>query len=386
MSSGKLKLQKKKEEEDFLRHEESLRNHGKFVIVKKEKKRTLSDVALEFDFISDYIKGFPASQKTKSHNRELQRRDFFKRYIFKYDVPKVIYNTAIMQGTDYEKNNNLSPNSQKWLEDIISGKSFYKENKEVFTKKEAGFLLSDYEVGNSKTLKEAIYRARCKARGFNKKLENIVTRVFSRQFSSTYIWNEVIIGFLDFIERNKDYNWEDAELSDICDFVRTKFYVGAVDEEHTFSFSGRTVASLINLSNEWHNQLHRQQNENNGSQKTTWAGISVNDATYDENGYTWTITQIRDSKTLEKEGKKMHHCVGSYIRACTSGRSAIFNISRMDKYCGVESLATFEVVGKEVSQIRGPCNSQVSGETLKHFHRFCNKNYIKYSLAFGDIR
>jgi hypothetical protein len=223
-----------------------------------------------------------------------------------------------------------------------------------------------------------IYSARCQARGFSNSLTSIVTRVFTIKFGNNWK-HKTVLDFLNFVERNKDYAWDQSELEDICDFVSAEINRMMVTGQDAITFTGRTMNSVIELSNRWHGQQIR----NGGTGGYNWEGLPVANGTYEEPDSVWDITQILSSKRLATEGKKMHHCVGSYEYKCTNGSCGIFNISRMGKTVfDTESMATVEV-DKDgyVVQARASCNKAISQSTLRILNKWCSENHIKNNTS-----
>jgi hypothetical protein len=69
---------------------------------------------------------------------------------------------------------------------------------------------------------------------------------------------------------------------------------------------------------------------------------------------------LRSGRALISEGRKMHHCVASYIGDVMKGFSRIYSIQ-----CEGRRIATAQFVGANCVQIKGPCNRGVSEAVRK---------------------
>lgn len=147
-----------------------------------------------------------------------------------------------------------------------------------------------------------------------------------------------------------------------------------------FSFQGRTVASLLRLSNEWHETFARN-NERTEPVKPPvvyWDKSFVEDDYYHFRGggrrTRYDIIELLNSEQLLKEGQKMRHCVGGYSDACRSRRTAIFSIR-----VGMKRLATIEVRlnEKKVVQAKAACNNEISITAHALLKKWAKVNELK---------
>jgi hypothetical protein len=345
-----------------------------FKIVKQPKKRTYSEIANEFVFLKEFIKKYPEKEYSRFHNHEQQRREFFKRFIFKYYVPDIIYTDCFQQGeNNYGITKHINEVAREWLWIIVAGGSFAKSYKNIFTSKEAHYICSNNQQWqDAGSFNKMIYFARCQAREFSPKMCNMVSHVFYTKFGNNWK-HKTVLGFLDFIALNKDYNWEAEELADICDFVRSEMDTMMTTGRDAITFSGRTINSVIELSNIWHQEQTKKK-----SGGATWSGLPIADALYETNDDIWEIKQILNSKRLINEGRKQHHCVGSYESSCISGRCGIFSMSRLGKIvCDAETAGTIEVSSSgSIVQFKGKCNKSPSAAAWKILNKWCKDNHL----------
>jgi hypothetical protein len=291
--------------------------------------------------------------------------------------------------------------SKKWICDIVTGDSFYRKNKEYFTRSEAHcFLNTPIPYTGALSILELYFQAKGKARNIAVKRRRIIAKIFTIKFEK-YFNHETVTGFLDLLGRSHDYQIEEGELGDICDFVLAKIVEQFKGNRKgtPFSFSGRTMTSIIGLANEWHAQIQREQaaldvlaraGQARGPQnklKTTalavrGKGIDVPVFKYEANECIWTITQLLTAQDLLNEGRKMKSCVSTYTYRCSIGECAIFNVScfYMDTR-QTESKATLEVSkDRSLVQAKGKCNIRVNSVVMNVITRWTQANRIRNKL------
>ena len=135
-----------------------------------------------------------------------------------------------------------------------------------------------------------------------------------------------------------------------------------------FTLRGRTPRSVFRLmaQREYELALRRE-----GAM--TWAASGIVGFAYHEQPRTaadggrpqaqWQIVELRDSKQLNVEGSRMHHCVGIYARACFRGRTAIWSLRRRSPGSeAFERRCTIEVnlASRQIVQVRAHCNHSPS--------------------------
>ena len=253
--------------------------------------------------------------------------------------------------------------ADKWLKDIFSRESFYKRNKEYFTRAEVKYFLTcDGELANCYDLINYFFITKIKANNLDLSLG-----VFHR-FMDCFI-HQTAIGFIKFLCNNKKHiKNKEEEIIDICDFLKTEY----INNDRNFNFENMTWHELKRLSDEWHlenriaNDPHLKEYIN-----TSWKKSSIKDFTFEKYGKTWTIKEITAGIVLYEEGEKMHHCVFSYADDCIEGRCYIFSVSCNGR------IATVEISkDKELIQARGPCNNSIDNETASIIKIWADENKI----------
>jgi hypothetical protein len=371
--------------------------------IKEESRPGPEKFLSAFSFISSIsISGMKTgldNWKCKTFNKQRQYFEFLHDFIYLYHIPEPLVFTSIQ--SEYAMNEkgkaikvfdyDIIVLARVWLCDIVSGESFYKNNKNDFTKAEAHyFLISKMPYSGALSVIELYFYAKCKARNLDDNLCEVISKTFALKFARCFN-NSIVTGFLDLLARHKDYNIDTGELGDICDFVNSK--IGNKDAT-AFYFSGRTMSSVIALANEWHadqswktamlNVLQGVKGKNRKDLfNQFWQGIPVNDFIFETDNFVWRVIQLRSAKYLLAEGRIMRNCVASYIDRCLSGSCGIFTVVYKNKSTQVtEKRATLEVLpSKELVQAKAKCNKLIDTETRKIVIRWAIDSGIKVTRS-----
>jgi hypothetical protein len=339
----------------------------------------------------DKRNAIPRDWVARSFNERLQHREFIKKFIYPYSMPEILLWASRQKESILEK---PSPDdcyiirlSKKWICDIVSGESFYKRNKDRFTRAEAHwFLNASLSYDSLDSVIERMYYAKCRAIGMNHKLSVIISSVFVRKFGNQYIKHPLVIGFLDLISRTTNYQFDSGIVSDISDFILNKVHEYLGDSK--FSLSGRTIISLVALANEWHRDLQREKEARDAARHQIrhadrWSGLGIENFNYQQDDFIWTISEIKTFQALVNEGRKMKNCVASYDYKCATGQCSIFSVSRWYEINKItDNIATLEVnrSDRTLVQAKGKCNSKVTDKVMNIVTRWARKNRIKIKL------
>jgi hypothetical protein len=339
----------------------------------------------------DRRNSIPLTWRPKSFNKHKQRLEFLRKFVYPYPLPETLLRASLESELSLTRIPILTyegikrPKSEfygaiklakKWVNDIASGESFYKLNKRFFTKAEAHcFLSSKVSYVNAGSVLSLYFYAKCKARSLSSRISLIIADVFSRKFLNCYK-NPLVESFLDLLARTPEYRYEKPMLEDLCDFVLPKIHERG---NGNFSFSGRTVLSVIRLTNEWHKRLKDEK----VIASSKWKGLGITQFRYEDDKGVWKITELRTAKALYDEGAAMRNCVSSYSDRCASGSISIFTLdcaSRETKES--EKMATLEVRIPErtLVQAKGKCNSLITPRIRKVITRWASLNRITLKL------
>jgi hypothetical protein len=375
-------------------------------VINKDKKPDLGEFLAQYSFIpataSDSRRCIPPSWRPKSFNKKRQHFEFLKKFVYPYPLPETLLWAALENEYLATKNGGRCKSeyygviqlAKQWIRDIASGESFYKQNKRFFTKAEAHwFLSSKMPYAGCASVIKLFFYAKCRARSLSHKVSLLVSEVFSVKFDKWYM-NRLVEGFLDLIARAPCYSYENAMLGDLCDFVLAK-------RKEAFSFSGRTISSVIRLVNEWHDSLRReaeaeriqraeigrgQANARKNEKPvdtSKWKGLGIAQFRYETDGCLWMVTELKTAKDLLNEGRKMHNCVSFYSRACASGDCSIFTVEcAFSEGKDTEKIATLEVrlANRALVQAKGKCNTAITPRTRNVITRWAAANGISVKL------
>ena len=276
--------------------------------------------------------------------------------------------------------------ADKWLRDIFSKESFYKRNKEYFTRAEVKYFLScdrykcTERCCNLGDLIDYFFITKIKANNLDLSLD--VFHMFT--FTDGCFIHQTVIGFIKFLCNNKKYiKNREEKIRDICDFLKTEY----INNDRNFNFENMTWHELKRLSDEWHlenriaNDPHLKEYIN-----TSWKKSSIKDFIFEKDGKIWMIEEITTGKTLYEEGEIMQHCVFSYVYSCIDGYCFIFSVSRITgKNDDEKKIATLEISRyMELIQARGPCNARIDNETADIIKIWAGENKIDCGIYLSN--
>lgn len=96
------------------------------------------------------------------------------------------------------------------------------------------------------------------------------------------------------------------------------------------------------------------------------------------NGFKWV--SVFGKESLDREGKLMKHCVGSYANAVAKGSTTIYSLrdSKNVPHC------TIEIRGNYVTQIKGYHNGPINEKYVPYVKDFLEKKYVKINSVDED--
>jgi len=155
-----------------------------------------------------------------------------------------------------------------------------------------------------------------------------------------------------------NYMFNHSQISPMFDYLTFRH-----NNDPKFSIKGRTVDSVINAMNAWHDNLRKSKDVKNIDYKPSGlkSGCYI-DPSNDEIGGSGTINviEILSGKELMVEGAKMHHCVLSYSDYIVRGTCSIWSMRK-----GQSRLATIEVRGNIIVQCRGFANRHLTNSQYR---------------------
>lgn len=153
---------------------------------------------------------------------------------------------------------------------------------------------------------------------------------------------------------------DEQHFAPVCDWIYQKRHVGINGEpaQPGFSLKGRTMASIVAQTEQWHRRLARLRPYGSSvSLTTTWPGLPVPDFVGGDDGRV-RIRQLTGYWQLAEEGADLKHCVASYVHSCQRGRCGIFSLT-MD---GRRRLTLEVTQDRTVVQARGKYNRRMADD------------------------
>ena len=300
----------------------------------------------------------------RSYNLDRQIAGLVNHMYVRYPVPGFLYRCCRKgTGDPFECMHDMY---RMWLVCLAQGGSFPKLVKCVMTSREA-YVFLGAPAGN--LIHENVWWAKMRVAGIpTGTAEKLIERVFAHYFFDDP--NGRLAEAIQFFARYCG-EMDKVTFGEITDFIAWK-----LRNDRGFSLKGRTLSSVIKLTNEW--QVLMQKAKLGHS--VEWKGLSIPDWEFEAKDRIWTVQELRNNRELMNEGRKQKHCVYSYVHWCVAGRSAIFSLRSYRKivkdYTEVgmvvwdksleQTRITIEVNSSRVIvQVRGPLNSPPTDEERK---------------------
>jgi len=194
--------------------------------------------------------------------------------------------------------------------------------------------------------KEAFLRSQILHCGGDELMVNSFLRSNLLFISEKRLAEDIIPFFCKFNMVDKD------KISEVIDFLGS---------DRNLSLKGRTINSVIRLSDEWHQRTAKM---NKVYRANKWDGYRIEDYKKRVQDIEYKIVQLTTAKQLTEEGNIMNHCVASYANSCAKGSCSIFSLRKFKNDSHADTIATIELRQNDISQIRGKRNERVIG-----FHR-----------------
>lgn len=286
----------------------------------------------------------PLLWECDSYNKQRQLHSFIRHLYCKYPVPRFLFKAF---ESDPRVSTNV-PTLKEWLRIVGGGYSLRKATKGIFTAQEVHQFLK----APSETPSDAAWYAKCAAAGWEPKfihafLQKAPGFLFFENATTNDYWQRIILFFTRYIKEI-----DVSTFNELLDFLRI--------QPTSFSFQGRTLTSLIRLSNEWH--LHSKADGKTVGK--TWIAMPIADWTwYDkQEKIEWEVKQLTTGKQLAYESKVQQHCVWSYTYACQRGSARIFTLHSTDAVGDVRKHVTIEVdpTAMWIRQVRGKLNRRAT--------------------------
>jgi len=206
----------------------------------------------------------------------------------------------------------------------------------------------------------------------------------------------VVIRFFVRCERDETTPLLQSEIPDSIKFIRAikllparvllrqrvHFNVGPLIPD--FSLEGRNLRWLRRKMANWQQEQLAELNPKSSSNTHAWLPSDVGGLELIQRNFQWKIFELCSSWRLQYEGRKMHHCVASYGKKCSSGKAAIWTVRRTDmRTNSTRSMATIEVDpnAQTIVQVKSKYNSPPSIATMKIISQWADSASLRIAEA-----
>jgi hypothetical protein len=176
-----------------------------------------------------------------------------------------------------------------------------------------------------------------------------------------------------------------THVTPIVDFAYTQRY-GDPEIEHPpspeFSLKGRSPQPLLRLIEEWHADVSNRRNIPHTEFRRTF-GVNSGRWEIEAPGGTqiWTVDEILDSTTLLEEGRKMRHCVGTYLASIQKGKCSVWSMKvRRGDMLRRATTIQLDLGSRRIVQCRGHCNRHAKSDERKILKLWAKENGLTLSL------
>jgi hypothetical protein len=321
-------------------------------------------VAHQHQWIRDY-----GQWKAKSHNVDKQFVSLVHHLFAHYPVPEFLS----LQFAHGEKT------AKSLFIHLGAGRSLrtFNKLKVDLTKKMAHYFM---QAPADCTVNEAIRWGQTVSMGGSKMLANAVRAGLSGISSCDHpFWLSVIRFFI------AHPSLKPGEFGPVADYIHAvKFESPRIiapggnvvfrdPEKPNFSMKDRNPETLKALVEKWHRQLAKASKYQN----LKWEPSGIRDAIIQEgraeakNCKIWKFVELLTSRELYAEGRSLGHCVATYARDCSMGKSSIWSL-----YCNDARLLTLEVnpSRRALVQIRGKYNRPATQKERKIIRQWAGMN------------
>lgn len=362
----------------------------------RTRNRTWEEVEALLDLPKDHEKYMLRSKESwrpKTYNLFRQVESYIQHLFVRFPLPRFMYQVFISPPKKVEEFKDIQNEYSRilrslsmyhsstviesnalffdWFITLAQGASFPKHVAGIMTKKEAfTFLSAPY-----KYITRNVWWARCTVRGMKHNVADALTdKVFYNTFvDCTSKDSQDIMDFFVKIQNDADLDL----CSDLMDFLRAKL-VTRTGKFTGFSLKGRTLASVVTLCNEWHEQIYHRDAEHRYKDQP-FAEAGIKDWMFEAKFHIpWEISQIKNIKELRREGDKMKHCVLSYANYCATGMSYIFSVKEYgDRVITLELRAVPGTGRLKIIQARGRFNRAMKNEERQIVGRWARENNVQ---------
>jgi hypothetical protein len=279
---------------------------------KRQKKKSVGELLCMLNYCGIHAKVLrPAYDYVpKSYNLDKQLVGLISHMFVQYPVPAFLLQSCLKDHDDPFKDR--QEGYRQWFVTLAQGGSFSKLVKGTLTSKEACTFLSAPATNH---IHENVWWAKMKVAGLPlPQIDKLIERIFSH-----FYFNDPEGRMAEVIQFYARFHSEMSKttFAEITDFIAWK-----LQNDRSFRLKGRTITSMVKLTNQWHVQIQKAKL----GIHVEWQGLQIPDWEFVAKNLIWTVMELRNNRELINEGRKQKHCVYSYVQWCKLGRSAIFSL------------------------------------------------------------
>lgn len=318
----------------------------------------------------------PCDFRPRSHNTERQFTEL-ARHLFTRFAPPPCFEQAW-----FERDPRKARRHQHWYIQLGQGESARRlAGLPIVMTRRTAHLLADAPA--TLTIEQGLRWTQLRAIGAGPALtEALLASPVGTDFARDAFWMTVVRFMID--QPMLDPN----QVGPIVDYIHyqrhePQYGLGgdAVPAQPNFSMKGRSIRTLLGQVRQWHGRLATRKT---GRAYLRWdasriPGMQWVEGQNDSRKHL-VIRELLDSATLDHEGARMNHCVGSYAQSCKSGRAAIFTLTCASK-SQVKTLLTVEVkpLARTIVQARGKCNRSATQDERRMLRAWAQQADLQMS-------
>ncbi len=225
------------------------------------------------------------------------------------------------------------------------------------------------------SLLHAIRRAQVLALGGDAALANAWADSVHASAIRTRAFEAFFVVVLEWLAQ-REHRAEDVPI--LIDYAASRFA-----ENPAFSMKGRTVEAFLRDARAWHVDLAKLREVEQSMFRPS--GLQPMELAREKpTRVVWRVEEIMTAQDLFEEGRRMGHCVYSYVQAVQSGATSIWILTMEDGTgpTGRWAMLTIEVrnATRAVVQARGRFNRMPTDEELKVLARWAASNGLTLAL------
>jgi hypothetical protein len=153
-------------------------------------------------------------------------------------------------------------------------------------------------------------------------------------------------------------------------------------EAKDYTLNGQSIDSMLRAVERWHAELRRNQRQPAFTvppAQARWEPLpEIEPRTETFDVETWDVREILTFEELFDEGRRMHHCVASYARACHARSMSIWSLRVRDAQRELARVTIrMDVAARKIVEARRFANAFVTTEQLRFIRRWADLNRIE---------